>query len=118
MLADARQRAEFAGAQTSAMTLASFRATTEDEVPHQGETVGVVRGVLAETGKRAAVYPGALPDDPAKLLSPAKSGAQEWLDGDYAAMKFAPPKMNLRPGDGPPHIRLDRAAEFLLGDRI
>ncbi|WP_147393209.1 YcjX family protein, partial [Paracoccus siganidrum] len=26
--------------------------------------------------------------------------------------------MTARPGDGPPHIRLDRAAEFLIGDRL
>jgi len=24
----------------------------------------------------------------------------------------------LKPGEGPPHIRLDRAAEFLIGDRL
>ena len=33
-------------------------------------------------------------------------------------MGFAPARLNLRPGDGPPHIRLDRAAEFLIGDRL
>ena len=118
MVADAKQRAEFAGAKTEALTLAAFRATTEDKVDHNGSEVGVVRGILASSGKRAAAYPGALPDDPAQLLSPARSGAPEWLDADYSAMKFAPPVINLRPGDGPPHIRLDRAAEFLIGDRL
>jgi uncharacterized protein len=33
-------------------------------------------------------------------------------------MSFAPARLTLRPGDGPPHIRLDRAAEFLLTDRL
>ena len=33
-------------------------------------------------------------------------------------MDFAPAPGTLRPGDGPPHIRLDRAAEFLIGDRL
>ena len=33
-------------------------------------------------------------------------------------MKFAPAPLSLRPGEGPPHIRLDRAAEFLIGDRL
>lgn len=118
LVAEARQRAEFAGAATQALTLAAFRATTEDTARHQGVTVGVVRGVLEETGKRAAFYPGPLPSDPAQLLSPAKNGAPHWLDADFAAMHFAPPKMELRPGDGPPHIRLDKAAEFLIGDRL
>jgi hypothetical protein len=69
-------------------------------------------------GRQAALYPGSLPEDPARLLDAAGSGAQAWLDGDYAAMRFRPPGRPLRPGEGPPHIRLDRAAEFLIGDRL
>jgi predicted YcjX-like family ATPase len=52
------------------------------------------------------------------LLSPAREGAARWLDGDYALMAFAPARIAPRPGEGPPHIRLDRAAEFLIGDRL
>ena len=33
-------------------------------------------------------------------------------------MRFAPATLSLRPGMGPPHIRLDRAAQFLIGDRL
>jgi predicted YcjX-like family ATPase len=33
-------------------------------------------------------------------------------------MAFAPAQLTLRPGDGPPQIRLDRAAQFLIGDRL
>ena len=115
---DARDRARFAGAGTSAMSLASLRATTEATMTHDGETLDVVRGSLLDTGKEAAFYPGELPKDPAHLLSPARAGAAKWLDQDYQIMRFAPARLNLRPGDGPPHIRLDRAAEFLIGDRL
>ena len=115
---DARDRARFAGAKTQAMAIASLRATTEATMPHDGEDLNVVRGTLLETGKEAAFYPGELPSDPAHLLSPAKSGAEKWLDQDYRIMRFAPAPLTLRPGDGPPHIRLDRAAEFLFGDRL
>ena len=45
-------------------------------------------------------------------------GAERWLDADYKVMRFAPAEISLKPGDGPPHIRLDRAADFLLGDRL
>ena len=51
---DARDRARFAGAQTSAMSLASLRATTEATMTHNGETLEVVRGSLLDTGKEAA----------------------------------------------------------------
>ena len=48
----------------------------------------------------------------------AQDGAATWLGADYQVMDFAPAPLTLRPGDGPPHIRLDKAAEFLFGDRL
>ncbi|WP_319824611.1 YcjX family protein [Thalassovita sp.] len=115
---DARDRADFAGASTAAMAIASLRATTEDTLTHEGQPLDVVRGTLLDTGKRAAFHPGALPDDPARLLSPARAGQEKWLDADYRIMSFAPAALSLKPGEGPPHIRLDRAAQFLFGDRL
>jgi predicted YcjX-like family ATPase len=115
---EARDRARFAGAQTAAMSIASLRATVEETRQHNGKDLNLVRGTLLETGKQAAFYPGALPQDPAHLLGPARDGAQKWLDEDYQVMSFAPAPLTLKPGDGPPHIRLDRAAEFLIGDML
>ncbi|MFK7765201.1 MAG: YcjX family protein [Roseobacter sp.] len=118
LLREARDRARFAGAATQALSIASLRATTEETVTHEGQPVDVVRGRLLESGKHAAFYPGDLPSDPSKLLNPAREGAESWLDADYRVMNFAPSVLSLRPGDGPPHIRLDKAAQFLLGDRL
>ena len=118
LVRDARDRARFAGADTQAMALAALRATVEEERQHQGATLNMVRGTLLETGKAAAFYPGELPDDPAHLLGPARDGAERWLDADYKVMHFAPAPLTLKPGDGPPHIRVDKAAEFLIGDRL
>ena len=118
LLRDAKDRADYAGAQTAAMAIAALRTTVEDTVRHGDATLNVVRGRLLDSGKQAAFYPGLLPDDPAHLLSPARSGAEKWLDADYEIMNFAPAPLTLRPGEGPPHIRLDKAAQFLLGDRL
>jgi len=115
---DARDRAQFAGAKTSAMSIASLRATVEEMRPHQGTELACVRGSLLDSGKQAAFYPGELPLDPTHLLGPAREGAEKWLDQDYQIMRFAPAKLSLKPGMGPPHIRLDRAAQFLIGDRL
>ena len=115
---DAQDRAQFAGAQTSALALASLRATTEEMRSHNGIDLACVRGTLLGSGRQAAFYSGALPDDPGQLLGPARTGADKWLDGEYQSMAFAPAKLTLKPGDGPPHIRLDRAAEFLIGDLL
>lgn len=118
MLRDARDRADFAGARTEAMAIAALRATVEAETRHDGHLVQGVRGRLLATGRQALMYAGDLPEDPAQLLAPARSGAARWLDADYDVMTFAPARMALSPGDGLPHIRMDRAAEFLLGDRL
>lgn len=116
LVRDARDRARFAGAETGAMSLAALRTTVEETRTHDGERLDLVRGRRLDTGAAAAFYPGALPDDPARLLAPAQEGAEAWLDADYAVMRFAPSPLSLRPGEGPPHVRLDRAAQFLIGD--
>jgi len=117
LVKEARARADFKGAQTAAMSIAALRATVEETLDHDGQRLDCVRGTL-QNGKQAAFYPGALPEDPARLLGAARSGAQKWLDADYGAMSFAPARLVLKPGDGPPHIRMDKAAQFLIGDRL
>ncbi len=118
LMKDARARADFAGAETQAMAIAALRATVEETVNHGGRSLDCVRGTLLDGGRQAAFYPGELPEDPGRLLSPAREGAERWLDADYQVMSFAPAPLTLRPGEGPPHIRLDRAAQFLIGDRL
>ncbi|WP_341367449.1 YcjX family protein [Yoonia sp. BS5-3] len=118
LLREAKDRADFAGAKTAAMSIAALRTTVEETVDHRDGPLDVVRGRLLENGKQAAFYPGKLPSDPAHLLAPARDGSETWLDADYSIMNFAPAPLTLRPGDGPPHIRLDKAAQFLLGDRL
>jgi len=118
LVAEARRRADFAGAQTRAMSLASLRSTVEENHKHNGTRLDMVRGRLLETGREAALYPGTLPADPTELLGTAAKGADNWLNADYQVMRFAPPDAPRRTGDGPPHIRLDQAAEFLFGDKL
>lgn len=118
LLCDAKDRADFAGATTAAMSIASLRTTVEETVDYRDGPLNVVRGRLLDNGKQAAFHPGRLPNDPAHLLGPARAGAADWLDDDYAIMRFAPAPLDLKPGDGPPHIRLDKAAQFLIGDRL
>jgi uncharacterized protein len=127
----AMQRAAFAGAEVKAIALAALRATREAEarsgwqklpcivgVPLAGERLG---RKLFDGRTEAAVFPGDLPEDPASLRLAGPSGTE----GDGPALhfpRFAPPRISLEApaGDGIalPHIRLDRAIEFLLGDQL
>ena len=118
LVRDAKARADFAGAETAALSLASLRCTVEEMLDQNGTQLPAVRGRLLSSGKQALMYPGELPTDPARILAPARDGAARWLDADYALMAFAPARSHQAPGMGPPHIRLDRAAEFLIGDQL
>ena len=96
LVKDARARAQFSGAETRALAIASLRATVEQTVTRDGRSVDVVRGRLTDTGAEAALYPGNLPEDPATILAPARQGAGEWGDAAYRVTRFAPPL--LKPG--------------------
>jgi hypothetical protein len=124
-------RAEYAGAEVRTMALAAIRATREAEarapgafgrerlpcivgVPLPGERVG--RKVF--DGKaEAAVFPGDLPEDPALLLDGGAGGVEA-----VHFPRFRPPHLALDGNSGKamvlPHIRLDRAMQFLLGDKL
>ncbi|MEM7189356.1 MAG: YcjX family protein [Pseudomonadota bacterium] len=124
MLDEAARRAAFRGTETRAMAIAAIRASAEQQITHGGGEVGVVRGKRAADGKEVALFPGDLPTDMPALLADASATAPgqsptNWTGGqDYARPAFAPPKWGAGASDGPPHIRLDRALEFLIGDRL
>jgi predicted YcjX-like family ATPase len=127
MLAEAANRAAFGGAQVRAVALAAIRATVEQEITRKGERLPLVRGHRLPDRKQAAVFPGELPADPAATLAYAATALpgkapSDWADANYAAVKFAPPRWGSAngaiDGRGPPHIRLDAALEYLIGDKL
>ncbi len=121
----AMRRVRAAGAQVGAVAIAAIRATHETTVRDGAEVVRAVAGT-PEAGERigdtifdgvaeAAVFPGDLPDDPAAALS------EPLPPGSLRFPRFRPPATPAHlPGRKPrlPHIRLDRALEFLIGDHL
>jgi len=130
MVQSASGRAEGAGAQVDAVALAAVRATREAEARQGGQRLPTVVGCPAageEVGgevfdgtREAAIFPGDLPDDPALALAP-DFALTDAAGGDFAFVRFRPPQV-ARGAHGQfaplPHIRLDRALNFLIGDRI
>ena len=125
MTSRAIARAEGFGAEIDVVALAAVRATREAEIRHGGEMLPAIVGT-PEAGERidgqifdgvaeAAVFPGRLPDDPAAALAGEALALPE-ADNDWRFVRFRPP-MTAR-GAPPPHIRLDRALQFLIGDRL
>jgi len=122
VLADAAHRAAFRGAEVRATALAAIRATAAQEIRHDGARLALVRGHRLSDRREAAVFPGELPDDPAALLAGLAadgpgSAPADWPGASYAAVRFAPPRWDPETG-GPPHIRLDTALEYLIGDKL
>ncbi len=123
-------RADFSGARVDVVAMAAVRATREGTAkqgretlpviigtPLKGETIG---GEVFDGETETAVFPGDLPEKPDELFSD---------DGRYGRtgeppirfVRFRPPKLE-RTTEGLtlslPHIRLDRALQFLIGDRL
>ncbi len=71
-----------------------------------------------------ATFPGDLPADPEDLFKRrarfAASPAPRAEKADFRFLRFRPPLLERDGGDEPalPHIRLDRALQFLIGDRL
>jgi predicted YcjX-like family ATPase len=121
-------RAQFAGAEVKVMALAALRATREAEARHGQERLSCIVGVpLAgeRLGRKtydgrteAALFPGDLPPNPVSLSAVTGGGPSNAVH----FLRFRPPRVTLDApsGEDPalPHIRLDRAIEFLLGDRL
>lgn len=118
MLAEAARRATYRGAETRAMAIAAIRSSSEQTIRHDGHDLDVVRGVRAADGKEVALFPGTLPRNPDALLRTDGMAPPDWTDGSaFSRPALAPPRWSPS-HEGPPHIRLDRAIDFLIGDRL
>jgi predicted YcjX-like family ATPase len=122
----ASAKARATGATVHVLALSSLRATREAEardgsgllpcivgVPMPGE---VLAGTTFDGFKEVAVFPGDLPADPKTALQQTAQGSRIFS----SFPRFRPPRLasaNLA-GEirAAPHIRLDRALDYLIGD--
>jgi len=123
------ERAKFSGATVDVVALAAVRATQEAMVARDREKLPAITGTPLP-GERLgpeqfdgeaeiASFPGDLPDDPAVLFK-SFTGLTSTDETDYRFLRFRPPRTEPGTSGAPalPHIRLDRALQFLLGDRF
>jgi uncharacterized protein len=119
------KRTEAAGARVGTVALASVRATRETTVRDGRDTLKAVAGT-PEAGEivgderfdgetEAAIFPGELPERPEAVFAGAVP------PGSLRFPRFRPPRLPVDAAGRTarlPQIRLDRALEFLLGDRL
>ena len=133
-VAKAAARAEITGADIDVVALAAVRATREAHVqrgreklpsilgtPARGE---VANGETFDGETEVATFPGDLPVNAESLFG--EDNAFQGLSSasadksDFRFLRFRPPLLASDAADGPalPHIRLDRALQFLIGDKL
>ncbi|MBE1274069.1 YcjX family protein [Enterovibrio baiacu] len=107
LIHEAWQSAAFEGIDMECVSLASIQATEPGMVDHKGETISALRGTL-ENGEPMLMYPG---DVPARL-----PGDAFWQNNHFEFRQFRPMPSDV---DEPlPHIRVDKALQYLLGDKL
>ncbi|TCD11783.1 YcjX family protein [Oricola cellulosilytica] len=121
------QKAGSAGASVETMAIAAVRATREATVMDNGERLPVIVGTPVAGEKigeatfdgesETAIFPGDLPRDPDSIFKPGTIPTDE----ANRFVRFRPPRLE-KSAKGVqlslPHIRLDKALQFLLGDRL
>jgi uncharacterized protein len=130
----AADRAEHSGAEIDVVALAAVRATREARVQRGRDKLPSILGTPAadetadgeafDGNTEVATFPGDLPGDPEELFG--GEGAFRGLSStttekaDFRFLRFRPPHLESEGPDGPllPHIRLDRALQFLIGDKL
>ena len=129
----AASRASLSGATVDVLAMAAVRATREGTVKQGRETLPVIIGtpLAGETigdetfdgTTETAIFPGDLPADPERAFrEPADAAAAgKPEEPPIRFVRFRPPKLE-KTAEGVtlslPHIRLDRALQFLIGDRL
>jgi predicted YcjX-like family ATPase len=118
------------GATIDVVALASVRATREARIQRGGETLPALlgtpaQGIAADGGvfdgnADVATFPGDLPDDAGSLFEGAAfhGAAMGTAAANYGFLNFRPPELPNSDTAPLPHIRLDRALQFLIGDRL
>jgi predicted YcjX-like family ATPase len=101
-------RAKAARAGATATALASVRCTEDGTDTIGGRKVDVVIGLPEGGERRIRFFPGIVP------MAPPPTGF--WGERFTEFPIFQPPQIKGSPGEGIPHINLDKALEFLLED--
>jgi predicted YcjX-like family ATPase len=130
----ALQRAQIAGAEVDVIALAAVRATREAMIQHGHAQLPAILGtpaageVLGEQvfdgETEVAIFPGDLPAKPDLLFMETDAFCGLTMTSaqhaDFRFLRLRPPILESGHGEKPsfPHIRLDRALQFLIGDRL
>ncbi|MBF0614431.1 MAG: YcjX family protein [Magnetococcales bacterium] len=110
LVARSANDAAFLGVEIQSQAMAALRCTRTVQRDHNGRRLSFVQGTPKGRERETLLFPGEIPD--------ALPEADEWGAHRFHFMEFEPRRPPDAEGPTPPHIRLDQALEFLLGDKL
>lgn len=116
----------FKSIKTEFITLASVKCTETVIVDHDGHKLSCLKGILKAPYKKEnseeknenseneyrehIFFPGEIP--------PHLPTSEDWAGKHFKFISFLPPRIDAKNQSSLPHIRLDQALEFLIGDKL
>jgi hypothetical protein len=108
MMADDAGRLPIAGVEADFAALSAVKCTANRRVLYQGQQITVLEGVIKGHGDVEQLFPGEIPEH--------LPTTEDWASERFRFYDFQPPSLERDRGRGIPHIHLDKALQFLIGD--
>ncbi len=100
----------FQGVEVKTMALSALTCTRTVVRDHDGRRLSFVQGIPKGRNREILLFPGEIPES---LPRP-----EDWDANRFNFLEFEPPRL-VDPEAAPlPHIRMDQALQFLLGDKL
>jgi predicted YcjX-like family ATPase len=84
------------------------KCTANRRVLYQGQQITVLEGVIKGRDTLERLFPGEIPEH--------LPTAEDWASERFRFYDFVPPSLERDRARGIPHIHLDKALQFLIGD--
>jgi predicted YcjX-like family ATPase len=108
MMADDAGRLPMGTVESEFAALSAVKCTANRRVLYQGQQITVLEGVIKEHGAVEQLFPGEIPEH--------LPTAEDWASERFRFYDFQPPSLERDRRRGIPHIHLDKALQFLVGD--
>lgn len=103
------QQLNFENVEMKSMAISSVVVTDVGQGSHNGEKIPLLQGIREKDNKLITVFPGGVP--------PRLPGQSYWEENSFHFTSFVP-KKSVDSHQALPHLRIDQALQFLLGDKI
>jgi predicted YcjX-like family ATPase len=108
MMADDAGALPVANVDAEFAALSAVKCTANKRVLYQGRQITVLEGVIKNHGAPEQLFPGEIPEH--------LPTTEDWASERFRFYDFQPPSLDRDRGRGIPHIHLDKALQFLIGD--